>query len=310
LAREDIEKEEWRGAAALVLCDGFGAPAAMTSPPVIDEAAQEYNSSATVRRGLPAERARMHHPAMSGSEALLVPCGSGVFARTRWSLVRRASGDGLVAHNALDELLTIYWYPLYAWARRRGLSPEDAGDGVQGFLGKVCERNLVAQADAERGKLRSWLLKSFSHFLITEHERSHRQKRGGDAAHVHIDWSGAETAYLAEPALTSTPEVLYARTWALSLMEEALEHVATHYAETNRGALFDALLPALESPLPDDTYADVAALLAMTPAALRQASVRLRQRYRRALLDLAAVRLGITSEAQLEDELLTLLGGK
>ena len=110
-------------------------------------------------------------------------------------------------------------------------------------------------------------------------------------------------------AILPPPDALYARTWALSLMEEALESVATHYAETNRTPLFDALLPALESPLPEDTYAQVATRLAMTPAALRQASVRLRQRYRRALLDLAALRLGITCEAALEDELRALLGG-
>ena len=95
-------------------------------------------------------------------------------------------------------------------------------------------------------------------------------------------------------------------------MEEALESVAAHYAETDRTALFDALFPALESPLPKHNCAEVATRLAMTPAALRQASVRqasvrLRQRYRRALLDLAATRLGITCEAALEDELRTLL---
>ncbi len=167
---------------------------------------------------------------------------------------------------------------------------------------------MIAKADADRGKLRSWLLKSFSNHLATERERATRLKRGGDAAHVHIDWTGAENAYLAEPALTSSPDALYARTWALSLMEEALDRVARHYAETDRAPLFDALIPALESPLPEDTYAEVALRLAMTPAALRQASVRLRQRYRRALLDLAAVRLGIASEAALEDELRALLG--
>ena len=239
---------------------------------------------------------------------LFPPVGSRLFARTRWSLVRRAVVEGNAPRGALDELLAIYWYPLYAWARRGGRSPEAASDGVQDFLAKVCAQNLIARADAERGKLRSWLLKSFANHLATEHERATRLKRGGAAPHVHIDWTGAEAAYLAEPALTCSPDALYARTWALSLMEEALDRVATHYAETNRTPLFDALLPALESPLPEDTYAEVATRLAMTPAALRQASVRLRQRYRRALLDLAATRLGIACEAALEEELRALLG--
>ncbi len=241
---------------------------------------------------------------MDESHVLFPPAGSRLFARTRWSLVQRA----VASRGALGELLAIYWYPLYAWARCGGRSPEDASDGVQDFLGKICAQNLIARADEERGRLRSWLLKSFSNHLATEHERATRMKRGGDAAHVHIDWTGAETAYLAEPALACSPDALYARTWALSLMEEALDRVARHYAETDRAALFDALLPALESPLPEDTYAEVATRLAMTPAALRQASVRLRQRYRRVLLDLAATRIGITSEAALEDELRALLG--
>lgn len=235
----------------------------------------------------------------------LFPAGSGLFSRTRWSLVRRAAES----RSALGELLAIYWYPLYAWARRSGRSHEDASDGVQDFLAKFCERNLVAQADAARGKLRSWLLKSFANHLATEHERATRQKRGGDATHVHIDWTGAESAYLAEPTLASSPEALYARTWALTLMEEALDRVATHYAETDRSPLFDALHPALESPFADTTYAEVAARLAMTPAAVRQASVRLRQRWCRTLRDIAGQRLGITCEAQLEEELRALLSG-
>ena len=104
-----------------------------------------------------------------------------------------------------------------------------------------------------------------------------------------------------------SPESLYARTWALSVLEEALDRVAIHYAETGRGALFEKLLPALEAPLPDETSASAAVQLGMTGAAFRQATVRLRQRYRRALLDVAAVRLGVTCEAQLEEELRALL---
>lgn len=238
---------------------------------------------------------------MKPGEPLFPPSGSGLFSRTRWSLVRRAAVEGNATKGALDELLSIYWYPLYAWARRGGRSPAAASDGVQDFLAKVCAQNLIARADAGRGKLRSWLLRSFSNHLNADHERTSRQKRGGDATHVHIDWTGAEAAYLAEPALTASPDALYARTWALSLMEEALDRVSAHYTETQRAALFDALPPALESPLLEDTYAEVATRLAMTPAALRQAAVRLRQRYRHALLDLATARLGITCEAALEE---------
>ncbi len=244
---------------------------------------------------------------MSNIPDPLLPRGSGLFARTRWSLVHRAAAGDRSAPGALGEWLDIYWYPLYAWARRRGLSAEDAGDGVQSFLEKICAGNLLAHADATRGKLRSWLLKSFSNHLSSEDAKTRRQKRGGGAAHLHIDWTGVESTYLAEPALAVSPEALYARTWALSVMEEALDRVAAHYAETGRAALFEKLLPALEAPLPGETSSQAAAQLGMTGGAFRQATVRLRQRYRRALLDVAAVRLGITCEAQLEEELRALL---
>jgi RNA polymerase sigma-70 factor (ECF subfamily) len=241
----------------------------------------------------------------SPSASLPLPPATSLFARTRWSLVQRAAGG---ADTALGEWLRLYWYPLYAWARRRGLSAEDASDRVQGFFEKVCARNLLDRADETRGRLRSWLLKSFTNHLADEAQRARREKRGGGAAHLALDWPAAEAAYLAEPALCIDPDALYARTWALSLLEEALDQVGAHYAATGRAEVFAALLPALDGPLPETTYEEVAASLAMSPAALRQAAVRLRARYRRALLDLAAMRLGITSEAQLEDELRTLLG--
>ncbi len=233
------------------------------------------------------------------------PEGTGLFAPTRWSLVRRA-----VTHSGdLGRWLGLYWYPLYAWARHKGRSPEDAADAVQGFLEKLCARGLLAQADESRGRLRSWLLTAFGNHLASDYTRAHRLKRGGGSVHVSIDWPTAENAYLADSTLCSNAEGLYSRTWAMTLMEEALDRLATHYSETGRAAVFEALLPALESPLAETTYAEIAPGLGLSPAALRQAAVRLRQRYRRALLDIAAERLGIASEAQLHAELRELLGG-
>lgn len=221
------------------------------------------------------------------SPDLVAPHTRALFPLTRWSLVRRASGGD----DALGEWLGLYWYPLYAWARRRDTSPEDAADAVQSFLGKLCERSLLAQVDATRGKLRSWLLTSFSNFLATEHTKALHSKRGGDVAHVPIDWPGVETAYLADAGDHASPERVYARTWAITLLDQALDLLARHYESTGRTALFEALLPALESPLEETTYAEVATRLGMSGAALRQGAVRLRERYRRALLEVAATRL-------------------
>lgn len=223
---------------------------------------------------------------------------------TRWSLVKRAISGGA----DLCEWISLYWYPLYTWARRSGWSPEDAADEVQEFLGRVCSRNLLANADPSRGKLRSWLLTSFGNHLSSSRARANCIKRGGGTIHFSIDLPAAERIYQSEGNPSLDAEQAYARAWALTLMEEALERLGADYERTGRSSQFDALLPALEAPFQGTTYHEVAERLGMTPAALRQASVRFRQRYRHILLDLAGERLGITDEALLEAELRALLG--
>jgi DNA-directed RNA polymerase specialized sigma24 family protein len=229
----------------------------------------------------------------------------GTFTPTRWSLVRRARACG----EALGSWIGLYWYPLYAWARHRGWKAEDAADEVQDFLQKICRFRLLEQADPARGRLRSWLLKSFSNHLASSHKRGRRFKRGGGAIHVLIDWHNAETAYLADHSHATDSDTVYARAWAMTAMEEALEQLSTHYEKNHRGELFHALLPSLEAPFSEAQYIGVCAQLDMTPAAMRQAAVRFRQRYRRCLLDVAAKRLGTTCEARLHQELRDLLAG-
>lgn len=235
------------------------------------------------------------------------PCEQSSPQPTRWSLVKRAAGIGDTAKDALGEILSHYWYPLYAWARRRGLTEEDAADGVQSFLKAVIADNLLARASEERGRLRSLLLTAFQRHLTSENRRTRAQKRGGGRVHLTIDWAGAESIYAGEPALRESPEALYARTWAISLMEEAVVRLTAHYEASGRGALLAALLPALEAPLPETTYAEVAASLNLSPGAMRNATLRMRKRYRLILLELASARLGITSEAALQTELRSLL---
>jgi RNA polymerase sigma-70 factor (ECF subfamily) len=244
---------------------------------------------------------------MSAIPAPFAQAPHGAVRRTRWSLVKRAVGTGDAARDALGEILSHYWYPLYAWARRRGMKEEDAADAVQSFLQEVIAENLLARASEERGRLRALLLSAFQRHVRGLARRAGAQKRGGGAAHLTIDWQGAESIYAGEPALCEDPDTLYTRAWSVSLMEEAVVKLTAHYEETGRGALLAALLPALESPLPDTTYADIAPALGMTPGALRGAALRLRKRYRHILLELASVRLGITSEAALEAELRALL---
>ena len=231
----------------------------------------------------------------------------GLFPPTRWSLVRRS----VVQHSALGEWLGLYWYPLYVWARRRGASEEDAADGVQSFLEKLCERSLLAQAEEQRGRLRNWLLTAFGNHLATLAERAGRLKRGGGVEHVAIDWPAVEATYQTHSALApgATPEAQYARAWALTLMEEALERVEAHYAATNRATLFAEISPALEGAPEGETFAAIAARLGTNEVALRQAVQRLRQRYRRTLMEIASDRLGIVGDARVSAEIRGMLGG-
>lgn len=229
----------------------------------------------------------------------------GLFAATRWSLVKRA----VFQNTALDEWIGLYWYPLYAWARRRGMAEADAADGVQSFLHRLCEKSLLAQADANRGRLRNWLLTAFGNHLRTQAEHAQRLKRGGGAEHLSIDWAAVEMSYQTHSAMipTSAPEAIYARTWALTLMDEALERVRNHYVSSGRDKLYDVIAPALEESLPDQTYAEAAIQLDTNATALRQAVLRLRQRYRRTLIEIASERLGIQGEARVSAEIRAML---
>jgi RNA polymerase sigma-70 factor (ECF subfamily) len=231
--------------------------------------------------------------------------GNGILGTTRWSLVRRAATGG----ESLEIWAAACWYPLYAWARRKDWEPEDAADAVQEFLGKICTRGLLAQADPARGKFRSWVLTAFGNHLSSRRSGARTLKRGGGAAHVSLDLGGLEEFYQTDMVAVTDPAQAYTRAWALTLMDEALARLADYFAAGGREALFEALLPTLEAPFADTTYEEVGARLGLSSGALRQAALRFRQRYRRLLLDVAGERLGITSEARLAEELRELLGG-
>jgi len=224
---------------------------------------------------------------------------------TRWSLVQRAA-NGSAAD--IDEWARACWYPLYAWARHKELSTEDAADAVQEFLGKVCTRNLLEQVSPARGRFRSWLLAGFSNHLSSRREHSSRHKRGGGLTHVSVDRNCLETFYRTDMAAVNDSERAYSRAWALTLMDEALARLADHYEAGGRGQLFEVLLPVLEAPFEQSTYRETSVRLGLNEATLRQAAVRFRQRYRRFLLDVAGERLGITCEARLAEELREWLG--
>ena len=163
--------------------------------------------------------------------------GSGArFLTTRWSLVRGARGSSADARAALEELCRIYWYPLYAYVRRGGTAAEDARDLVQGFFAGFLARDSIAGLSEEGGRFRSYLLGALRHHVANERERSRALKRGGGEAPLPLELDGAEERYAREPADPETPETLYARKWALTVLERVLERLRSEQEERGRGA--------------------------------------------------------------------------
>jgi len=208
----------------------------------------------------------------------------GVFATTHWSVVLSAGQeDSPQAAAALEKLCHAYWYPLYAYVRRRGYSSEDAQDLTQGFFARLLERDYVKQAERERGKFRTFLLTTLSHFLADDWDRAHRLKRGGDREVISIDALTAEERYRLEPADLADPVKLFERRWATTLLEQALAQLEREYVERGKGGFFAELHAFLLVEQAEDTFAQAAARLGMTTAAMKMAVSRMRERCRELL---------------------------
>lgn len=203
---------------------------------------------------------------------------SASFATTRWTLVL-AAGEG--TDRALGELCTLYRTPLLAHARRRGLSPADAEDTVQGLFASLLRRASLGSATPERGRFRTWLLGAFEHHLADEQARARALKRGGHSPRA----SDSEAALAVHPSPEPAPDAAYDRAWALALLETATRRLRDEHAHSGRAAWFDTLAPALAGRTADAPHADLAAHLGLTEPALRVALHRLRQRYRQILRD-------------------------
>ncbi len=212
------------------------------------------------------------------------PAAADRFATTHWSLVLAAvRQDSPESAPALAALCEAYWYPLYAFARRRGHGPEDAQDLTQGFFAALLEKEYLRVADSARGKFRSFLLTAFQHYISKEHARARAQKRGGTCRHLSLDFEAGESRYTHEPAHLATPEKIYQRRWAILLLDRVLTGLRAEYARTGKETLFDRLRIFLTGEQNTRPYAQVAAELEMTEGALKVAVHRLRRRYREVL---------------------------
>lgn len=229
------------------------------------------------------------------------------FATTEWSVVLAAGArldDSAAAREALERLCSRYWYPLYAFARRQGNDPERAADLTQAFFARAIETDLVAGVDRERGRFRAFLLACMRHFMANAYERERAQKRGGGKTPVSLDQGDAEARYQLEPSHSETPERLYDRSWALTLLGTVLARLRDQASADGSLPRFEALKHTLTASGEGDSYAEVADRLGTTEGAIKIAAHRLRARYRSELR--AEIASTVETAAEIDAEIQSL----
>src|ERR1700688_656073 len=216
---------------------------------------------------------------MSNGETMHTLSGPSQFPTTRGTLVV-AAGDPhrKEARSALSSLCEHYWYPLYAWLRRRGYPADQAQDLTQEFFVRVLEGRYLDRADPEKGRFRSFIMTSLKFFVADEEDRQRAHKRGGGMV-VPLELSSGEERYLREPSHDETPERIFERRWALCLLDRGVEKLRDEFVRHGRQEHFDRLkvflLGASEAP-----YAALAQEMNPSEGALKVAIHRLRKRYR------------------------------
>jgi RNA polymerase sigma factor (sigma-70 family) len=224
------------------------------------------------------------------------------FNTTHWTVVVTAGdGDSPQAAMALAELCSTYWYPLYAFVRRKGYSPHDSQDLTQAFFARVLEKNYIAQADRERGRFRTFLLAALTHFLADEWDKARRLKRGGGREVFSFDAASAEERYRLEPIDQLDAAKLYERRWVTTLFDQALARLEQEFRDSGKDRLFEGLKGSL---IADDTalsYAELGARLGLKEDAVKQAVHRMRRRYRELFRE--EIARTVAGPAEVEDEL-------
>lgn len=218
---------------------------------------------------------------MPGNDHLLaVLRGSAAFPATHWSLVLQAARPKQGrAVEALESLCRSYWYPLYAYVRRSGFTPDDAQDIVQGFLETLLARDDLLSVTPDKGRFRTFLLTALSHYVSNHRRASRCQRRGGNHAHFSLDGLPAEERFRLEAATGDSPERLYDRKWAWELLSQARQKLRTEYTRAGKGDLFVLLEPFLVDGRDAELRARVAARLGVTPGAVDVALHRLRRKF-------------------------------
>jgi RNA polymerase sigma-70 factor (ECF subfamily) len=230
------------------------------------------------------------------------PIAGSQFQTTHWSVVLSASQkDSAHAAEALETLCRTYWYPLYAFVRRKGHSPHDAQDLTQAFFARLLEKNYVAQADRQRGRFRTYLLAALTHFLADEWDKAQRLKRGGDLEIISFDAASAEERYRLEPIDQLDAAKLYERRWVTTLFDKVLARLEQEFRDSGKGKLFDQLKGSLLAEEAGLSYAEVGARLSLTESTVKQTMHRMRRRYRELFRE--EIAQTVAGPGEVEDEL-------
>ncbi|MGE5208963.1 MAG: RNA polymerase sigma factor [Alphaproteobacteria bacterium] len=226
------------------------------------------------------------------------------FRTTHWSIVLACAGDdenSAQAQEALAKLFRTYWYPLYAYVRRRGYGEHDAEDLVQEFCARLQEKHTLAKADPQRGRFRTFLLTSLQNFLANEEARTRAQKRGGDHEMIFLDAEDARERYRLEPFHNLTPEAIFERRWAHAVLEETLAGLRADFIERGKERLFDGLASFLSMDEPVNSYQQAATRLGLPLSAIKTTVHRLRQDYRTKLRE--EISRTVSAPDEIDDEL-------
>jgi len=228
------------------------------------------------------------------------------FATTRWTMVlaagRRSSPD---AARALEDLCRAYWYPLYAYVRRRGHAKADAEDLTQAFFARLLEKDFLRAAAREKGRFRTFMLVAFQRFCANEWDRARAQKRGGGQVILSLNLDTAERRYHAEPTDELSADRIFERRWALTLIEQTIARLRREYETAGKGGDFDQLKTFLTADSGEIPYAQLVEKLGQNEGALRVAVHRLRKRFRE--LFRQEIAQTVSSPDEIEGELRHLL---
>jgi RNA polymerase sigma-70 factor (ECF subfamily) len=230
-----------------------------------------------------------------------------IFATTHWTVVLAAGQRSTPqSDRALEELCRTYWFPLYAYVRRRGHTKEDAEDLTQAFFARFLGKNYLEGLSAERGRFRAFLLASLKHFLINEWDKSQRLKRGGGVTPLSLDWQTADTQFQVAATAEPSPDKAFDREWAVTLLAKVVERLQAECKADVQEKQFRELKIFLTAGKGERSYADAARALGLDEVAVRVAVHRLRKHYRQLLRD--EIVQTLSDPAMVDEEMRALFG--